>query len=198
MKNLLLFTAILALLSFKSADTLTPQERQFGLDELTRTKEILLKSVNGLSKEQLNFKSSATSWSIAECTEHIAISESNIWGALDGCLKNPADPSKRGEVKFSDADLLKIITDRSTKRKTMEAFEPKGMTFEESVKNFTTKRDEHLEYVKTTQDDLRNRYAQMPFGTLDAFQVIIFMSAHTARHVSQIEEVKADPNFPKK
>ena len=198
MKKLLFFAAILTLVSFKSADTLTSQERQFAIDELNRTKENLLNSIKGLSKEQLNFKSSPTSWSIAECTEHLAISETNIWGALDGCLKTPADPTKRSDVKFADADLLKMITDRSHKVKTMEAFEPKGATFDESVKNFTSKRDEHLAYIKNTQDDLRNRYAQMPFGTLDAYQVVIFMSGHTARHTAQIAEVKADPNFPKK
>jgi len=28
--------------------------------------------------------------------------------------------------------------------------------------------------------------------------VIIFMAGHTARHTAQIEEVKADANYPKK
>lgn len=199
MKKLLLFVAVLTLVSFKTADTtLTAEERKFALDELSRTRENLLNGIKGLSLEQLNFKSTPTSWSIAECTEHLAISENNLWGAMDGCLKQPADPAKRGEVKFGDADLLKMITDRSFKVKTMEPFEPKGASFEESVKDFTSKRDAHLEYVKTTKDDLRNHFAQMPFGTLDAYQVIIFMSGHTARHTAQIEEVKVDANYPKK
>lgn len=199
MRKLLLFVAVLSLFGFKIADIeLTDQERKFALDELTRTKENLLNSIKGLSPEQLNFKSAPTSWSIAECTEHLAISENNIWGAVDGSLKQGADPSKRSEVKVTDADLLKMITDRSFKVKTKESFEPKGATHEESVKDFTAKRDAHLEYLKTTKDDLRNHFAQMPFGTLDAYQVIIFMSGHTARHTAQIEEVKANPNYPKK
>lgn len=199
MKKLFFLAIILTFVSFKTADTtLTAQERKFGIDELTRTKENLLNSIKGLSNEQLNFKSSPTSWSIAECTEHLAISEGNIWGMLDGALKSPADPAKRSEVKVADADLLKMITDRTNKIKTSEAFEPKGATFEESVKGFTDKRDAHIDYVKNTNDDLRNRYAQLPFGPVDAFQVIIFMSGHTARHTAQIEEVKTNPNYPKK
>jgi hypothetical protein len=199
MKKLLLFVAFLSLVSFKTANIeLTDQERKFASDELTRTKENLLNSIKGLSHEQLNFKSTPASWSIAECTEHLAISENNIWGALDGALKQASDPAKRSEVKYADADLLKMITDRSFKVKTMEPFEPKGKGLAECVKDFTTLRDTHLEYVKTTKDDLRNHFAQMPFGTLDAFQVIIFMSGHTARHTAQIEEVKADANYPKK
>ncbi len=52
--------------------------------------------------------------------------------------------------------------------------------------------------MATTEDDLRNHYAKFPFGVMDSYQVLLFMSAHTERHIYQIEEVKADPNLPKK
>jgi hypothetical protein len=199
MKKLLLFLAVFTLISFRVADTsLTAEERKFAVDELTKTKENLLKSLKGLSEAQLNFKSSPESWSIAECAEHLAISENNLWGIVDGCLKQPADPSRRSEVKVTDADVLKMIADRTNKVKTNEMFEPKGATHAESVKDFTAKRDAHIEFVKTTQEDLRNRYHAFPFGTMDAYQVIMFLSAHTTRHTAQIEEVKTNPNYPKK
>jgi hypothetical protein len=38
---------------------------------------------------------------------------------------------------------------------------------------------------------------QMPFGTLDCYQLSLMMAAHTERHRKQMEEVKANPNFPK-
>lgn len=199
MKKLLFFALILTLVSFKTADTqLTADERKFAMDELNKTKENFLKSLKGLSKEQLNFKSTPTSWSIAECAEHIAISEGNLWGALEGALKSPADPARRGEVKSTDTDVLNMISSRANKVKTQEAFEPKGATVEESIKTFTTKRDAHKDFVKDTKEDLRNRYVVFPWVTLDSYQLILFMSGHTARHTAQIEEVKADPNYPKK
>ena len=34
--------------------------------------------------------------------------------------------------------------------------------------------------------------------TIDAYQWLLLLAAHSARHTAQIEEVKADPNFPKK
>ncbi len=38
-----------------------------------------------------------------------------------------------------------------------------------------------------------------PLGRkLDAYQWVLLISAHCERHMKQIEEVKADPNFPKK
>jgi len=35
------------------------------------------------------------------------------------------------------------------------------------------------------------------FGLLDGYPWLLLLSAHRARHSEQIEEVKADPNFPK-
>ena len=201
MKKLILSFAVLALISFKTADTtLSAEERKIAIDQLTQSKEHLLKSIKGLSTDQLNFKASPTSWSIAECTEHIAISEGMIWGMVDGALKQPADPSKRGEVKMSDAQITGMITDRTNKVKTSEMFEPTGKfgSHDGAVKEFVVKRDSHMEFVKTTTDDLRNRYSQLPFGTIDGFQVILFMAAHSERHTKQVEEVIANANFPKK
>jgi len=64
--------------------------------------------------------------------------------------KNPADASKRNEVKMSDKDVLKMITDRTQKVKTNERFAPSGKfgSIEGPLKEYTTLRDAHIEYVK--------------------------------------------------
>jgi hypothetical protein len=36
-----------------------------------------------------------------------------------------------------------------------------------------------------------------PVGKMDGYEFILFIAAHSERHVKQINEVKADPNFPK-
>lgn len=200
MKKILLPMLMLAMVSFSSSDTkLTKAERKLAATEMKGTSKHLVKSVKGLSDAQLNFKSSPNSWSIAECTEHITISENTIFGMLEGALKTAADPSKRADVKMTDEQLLKMIVDRSNKVKTSEAFEPSGKfgNHEATLNAFLEKRKANIKFVKTTEEDLRNRYQQVPFGTIDAFQILLFMSAHTERHVLQIEEVKADANFPK-
>jgi hypothetical protein len=33
---------------------------------------------------------------------------------------------------------------------------------------------------------------------LDGYEWVLFISAHSERHTKQIDEVKADPTFPKK
>ena len=102
------------------------------------------------------------------------------------------------KVKVTDEGLIAMIEDRSNKVKTGEPFEPSGKygSFEETVEEFKTKRKEHIGFVKNTQDDLRNRYQQLPFGTIDAYQILLFMSGHTERHIKQMEEVLDDEDFP--
>jgi DinB superfamily len=196
------FPALLLLLCFGftvKSTSLTKAERKFAAGHLKDTKKHLLKAIKGLSAAQLNFKASPDSWSITECTEHIAISENMLFGMFDGVLKTTPDPAKRGDVKMTDEQVIALITDRSNKVQTQEPFKPTGKfgSHEGAVTEFVTKRDEHIKRIKKIQDDLRNRYQQLPFGIIDGYQVILFISAHTERHIKQIEEVKAHPNFPK-
>jgi len=49
-----------------------------------------------------------------------------------------------------------------------------------------------------TQDDLKEHFITHPvFGTMDLYQGFILLAAHSERHTMQIEEVMANPDFPK-
>lgn len=178
--------------------TISKDERAKALDHLKQTNSELLKTVKGLSKEQLNYKPSDDAWSIAECMEHIAISENSIFGIVTMTLANEPDPSKRREVNFSDEQMLGFIESREQKVKTRTEFEPtqKYGGFEGSLEEFEMRRKANMKYVKTSNDDLRNRYFDFPFGKVDAYQVILFMSGHTKRHTDQIKEVMASDGYP--
>ncbi|EAR03059.1 DinB family protein [Maribacter sp. HTCC2170] len=200
MKKIILPIVLLSLVSFGVITSgITNEEREMTVAELTKTQERFTNTVEGLNEMQLNFKPNPESWSVAECVEHLAISEGMIGGMLEGALKTAADPSKRDSVKITDEKLLGMVSSREKKVKTGEAFEPSGKygSHAETVQAFIKKRGEHIEYIKTTNDDLRNHYSQSPVGTMDGVQILLFMSGHTERHVAQMEEVIAHENFPK-
>jgi uncharacterized damage-inducible protein DinB len=183
------------------AKTLTQQDRDFAVASMQRTRKLFLDSVAGLSADQWNFKAGPDRWSIAECAEHIALSEDFISGlAKNQIMKTPATPEKRSEVKVTDQEILDKTPDRSQKFKAPEPIAPKK-TFAEpdqAVTHFKDSRDKNIEYIETTQDDLRDHFFTHPaFGPLDAYQWLLLLSAHTERHTLQILEVKADPKFPK-
>ena len=199
MKKLKISVLILALVGFAFNDAkLTDAERQKAAEHLSATKAKLLLEVEGLSEAQLNYKPSPESWSIAECVEHIAISENMIFDMATGSVTQMADASAPTEASMTDDELLGMITDRSHKVKTSEPFEPSGKfgSYEETLEEFLTKRNMHIDYILHTDDDLRDHFSQLPFGNADAYQIVLFMSGHTERHTAQIEEVKADPGFP--
>lgn len=179
--------------------TITDAERKFLVDFMTQSKERLLKDVKGLTPAQLNFKPDATRWSVAECVEHIALTENtNMTRVTDG-LKTTPDASNRSKVTMTDDALLKRYTDRSDKRKTSEALTPNSRfgSYEAALKEFVGKRDANIEFTKSTREDLRNRLTTYSFGTLDLYQCLIAMIGHSERHIVQLEEVMADPKFPK-
>ena len=201
MKKIILPLVVLTLVGFGIVnEKLTEEDREFAITEMTQSRDYLFDTLEGLSQEQLDFKTDETSWSIAECLEHITISETMIQGMLKGALKTPADPSRRPEVKMPDDALLGMIKSREKKVKTGEAFEPSGKygSVAETLEAFKSKREEHIAYVKDTDDDLRNHYTESPLGIMDGLQVLLFMSGHTERHTKQMEEIMAHPDFPEK
>jgi hypothetical protein len=105
-------------------------------------------------------------------------------------------------VKGKDELILKIMQDRTHKATAPEPIDPtkRPMSYEDSVKLFLENRAKTIDYMKTTQDNLRDHFYDHPvpaIGTLDAYQWVLLISGHTRRHTAQILEVKADPNFPK-
>ncbi len=166
------------------------------------TRKKFLESIEGLSEEQWMFKSAPDRWSVAEVAEHIALTEQMLTGVvMEKIMKSPAAPEKMGETKGKEAIIMEKIPDRSTKAQAPEMLKPTGRwkTQAELVKDFQASRDTAINYIKTTQDDMRAHiYPHPVLKDLDAYQWMLFIAAHTARHTAQINEVKADPNFPKK
>jgi hypothetical protein len=180
---------------------LTPQEREDAIKQFETTRDNFLKSISGLSEKQWAFKPAPDRWSVAEVAEHITVSESTLGGLVQNkIMQSPAAPEKREQVKGKDELILTKVPDRSHKAQAPEFLRPTGRwaTEAELIKAFDDARAANIHYIDTTNDDLRDHFFDHPaFGTLDGYQWLLLISAHSARHTEQIEEVKADPNFPK-
>jgi hypothetical protein len=179
---------------------MTDSERAFLLDQLEQTKKDMLASINGLTAAQWKFKSAPNVWSVAECAEHIALAEDFIGGLAQQLLKTPAVDRPATSNSETDHKMVVMIGDRSHKATAPEPIVPTGKfaTPEDAAREFTERRDRTIAYVKATNDDLRVHVTtQGPLGTMDAYQVLILVAAHSGRHTAQIREVEANPGFPK-
>lgn len=194
----LIATALLAFLSIPLlAESTTEREKL--VQELERTRAKFLKSVQGLSEAQWSFKAAPERWSIAECAEHIAASEPFFRAAIAKSMEAPASEEMLKQGVRKDEMVAKFIVDRSKKFKAPEPLVPSNR-FESPAAAVESFKKERAETIRLAggDADLRSYASQHPgFGPLDAYGWVLFLSGHSERHTLQIDEVKADPGFPK-
>jgi hypothetical protein len=190
---------VLLLATAVSAQEVTQAERDRALQYLDSTKANLLEATKGLSDAQWNFKPAPDRWSVAQVMEHIAVSEDFI---RDNLVKEKVMVSPQGEpdrdVKKIDEAVVMMIPDRTHKVQAQAPVLPRNRfgSPQESLKHFLESRAMTEKYLKTTAG-LRDHVMDGPVGNMDGYEFILFIAAHSERHTKQIEEVKADPNFPK-
>lgn len=199
-RSLLTLLVITGLAGTINSNSVSKEERKYAVNLMKDTYKDAVRATKGLSEEQLNFKAAPDKWSVKDCMYHIAATEKGLWGMLEGAMKGPANPEKRSEIKVTDDQFVKMMEDRTTKFKTSENFEPKNIpykTLDEALDDFKENRTAHIKYMKTSTEDLRNHVVQMPFGSIDCYQLYLMIGAHCNRHTQQMNEVKADAAFPK-
>ncbi len=187
--------------SASASASLSDSDREAAVKYMEETRSAFLTSIQGLSDAQYRYKPAPDRWSVAEVAEHIAVSEDTLFGMInEKMLKQPAPKELLAQVNPDDARLRTQVTDRTTKRQAPEMLKPSGrFASAEAVKQaFNQSRDKTVAFAKTTPLNLRSYAGPHPIlGPLDGYQWLILLSAHTARHTAQIEEVKADPRFPR-
>lgn len=181
-----------------SAEPLNQGQRDRAMSILHSSQKLFLDSLAGLSDAQWSFKPDDTTWSIAECAEHIAVSEETIFGLVGKIMAQPVAPDKKALTP--DETLIKLVTDRSQKAQAPEFLKPthRWPTREALVSHFRQKRAGTISYVETTKDELRSHFGPHPLlKELDAYQWILLIAAHSERHTLQINEVKTHAKYPK-
>lgn len=192
---LLLMTGAVA----ASAQEVSQAEKDRALQYLETTKKNVLEATKGLSEAQWNFKAGPDRWSVAQVMEHIAAAEDFIRGIVkEKVMMAPAGEPGR-DLKKTDEAVVAMVPDRTTKVQAPEPLVPTNRfgSPEASIKHFVESRAATEDFLKTTPG-LRDHVTDSPLGKLDGYEFMLFIAAHSERHTKQINEVKADPNFPKK
>ncbi|MBS1574470.1 MAG: DinB family protein [Bacteroidetes bacterium] len=178
--------------------SISGKERRIALNLMKNSKSDVLLSLKGLSEKQLDFKIAPDKWSAKECMYHIAVSENELWGWLQTALNAPANPEKRSEVKLTDEQLIQLMEDRSHKMKTNVSLEPQNTSyksFDDAVNDFKKQRTKHIEYLRSTTEDLRDHIIKTPIGWVDCYQLCLMIASHSNRHMQQINETKEEASL---
>ncbi|MET0637204.1 MAG: DinB family protein [Chitinophagaceae bacterium] len=196
---LLALLVITGLAGTFSDKTLTKEERKNIVTDFKETRGKIIVAADGLSEAQLNYKPEEGAWSISECLSHIALSEQGIWSMLEGSMKGPANPEMRDSIKVTDAQLVAMVKDRTTKRKNPEFLDPSKASWKDAkgaIAEFKKHRNDHIKYARTTTEDLRNHIVPFVGTHVDGYQVLLLINAHSERHYQQIVAIRSSPGFP--
>ncbi|HEU4886891.1 MAG TPA: DinB family protein [Thermoanaerobaculia bacterium] len=182
-----------------AADAVPNAEQEKLVQHLQRTGEKFLKSVDGLSEAQWNFKAAPDKWSIAQCAEHIAAAETLIRGAVEKGLTTPLEAGQPVAELVKDDLVTTMVVDRSKKFSAPEPLVPTDRfgSPAAAVDAFRKERDETIKLAKGDMNFRAHAVKHPGFGMLDTYGWMLFLSAHSERHTLQIEEVKAHADYPK-
>src|SRR6185503_13044343 len=189
MRKLTLVLALTAVLPLRAAAPISPQDRDALVKDLEHSRMVLLDAIADVKTDaQWNYKPGPDRWSVGECVAHI----------IAAALKAPALPIAQ-QSTAGDAVIVKMIRDRTTKFQAPAAIEPTGKVVPkaQAIKDFEAARARSLQYVRTTQDPLREHGAGTPPNITTAYQLVLMMSGHTERHTAQLLEVKASAAYPR-
>ena len=199
--SLMLTSALVILAAVQAPAQVSSADKARLVDLLQRTQQEIVNESNGLSSEQLAFKAAPERWSIAEVLEHIVLAENLIFDLTTQVLKTTPQPAKKDGKKQqeNDALILKVILDRSAKFQAPEPLKPTHQwpTGAALIEEFNKRRGRTIEFVRTTELDLRSYFRDSPLmKDMDGYQWLLFLNAHSQRHLAQLREVKASPGFP--
>ena len=171
---------------------ITELERQRLVAHMQMTASWLEDEVSRLSAAQAAFRPSATSWTILEVLDHLV-----VVGPIYRQDLQDAKPVAGRAGMMNDIDVLWYGIDRTFRETALKTEEPSRTLrdVQSGVMAYRTQHARLLEYVRTTTDDLRSRLVERQ--NCDAYQWALLISTHEQRHVLQIREIKAHPNYPK-
>ncbi len=173
MKKLTIFLVLLLTAGDAFSQQQAGMNKQELLEYFDQTFANIQTEIEGLNAEQLKFSPGEGRWSVSQCLD---------------------------SVKITDRDIIMAVTDRSHKAKAENELTdaPVYSSPREALSALESSRKIIKDFIgKYTEEELRNKVIKWPVGYADAFQGLLFIAAHAARHTEQMKEVKSDPSFPK-
>ncbi|NIR45472.1 MAG: DinB family protein [Gemmatimonadetes bacterium] len=200
MRSASIAVALLFIPAITSAQTLSDAERQALLASLEKTDAQLVQVVESLTPEAWAFKPAEDRWSVAEVAEHILLAEQLFKQVIKGPLIESRPPDDMSTAGSRSDEIRNLMLDRSQKLQAPDPLRPTGRwpTRAEFLAAWQPERAATLEWVETTDADLHGHaYELPPLGVMNGQEWMTFMASHCERHMMQIEEVMAHPDFPR-
>ena len=175
------------------------------LSELKRTAEDASETFGVLSAEQLNWKPGEKSWSIAQCLDHLILTNEQFYPEFEklasGTRKNTFWQNYSPLSGFFGRFLVKAVTEDSKKAKApSRSIVPPSDLPADIVEKFEKNIREVNEKILACADNDRSKVvvsspfmAAITYKLDDAYSVLV---EHTKRHIRQAKRVMQSDGFP--
>ena len=181
---------------------MTPDERAKAVKAMHDSQNELLSYIEKLSDEQWNFRPVPFKWTVGETAEHIALAEGLLFSAMERAIATPVNPDWETKTANKEAILDNLLAGRKGKANSPEPIQPhkRKVSRAEIMTLLKDGRAKTLKFTETTDVPLKAHTLEHPFpvfGTLNAYQWLLYIPAHNLRHNKQIAEIISNPVFPK-
>jgi hypothetical protein len=159
-----------------------------------------------LSEKQLNRKPNENDWSIAQCIEHLIITNDlyfeNIQKLADGTHRNNIFSYIPVAPLFTALVMKKVLSpDWRKKMKTLKMFKPSQSDISENIlKEFATNQQRFISLMEATKAmDVRKIKVAEPISIavnlrlIDAFEILL---VHEKRHFQQAQRILEIEELP--
>jgi uncharacterized damage-inducible protein DinB len=170
-------------------------------------KEKVIAEFTNLTTAQFNWKSSADSWSIAQCLQHLVVSDSAYFPDLNRIVNGNYKMSCWQRYSPLSKKFGQILKNQLQEQATKKMTAPKkirptaGKMNLDLIEDYCKNLDDFLDYIsKCTAVDIDKIIISSPITSIityslrDAFR---FLIQHEHRHINQAIRVKANEKFPK-
>jgi len=200
MKSLAWLSLLACLPAFAADPHMSAEERTQVLKWLDESHKEFFASIDSASDAQWKWKPAPERWSVGETAEHIVLAEAMLYDFVKQAMAAPPNPAWEEKTKGKTEFIVRVMPSREGKAQAPEPIVPRsGLTKAQVQERFEKQRAAIVKFATETQLALKEHTADHPFpifGTLNAYQWLIYVPLHTLRHDKQIAEVKATPGYP--
>jgi hypothetical protein len=179
---------------------ISTDERRQVLQWVDESHQEFLEAISGVSDTQWAWKAASDRWSVGETAEHIVLAERLLFNSVRKAVATPPNPAWHEQTEGKTEFLILVMPSRQGKAFAPEPIVPhEALTCAQVISRFETQRLEIRTFAGETQIALKEHTAVHPFpifGTLNAYQWLIYVPLHTIRHAKQIADVKRTPGYP--
>lgn len=169
-----------------------------------RVRERLLGMIADITEADESLPTENGEWTVAKMIEHLAVVENSMIRICAKLLSKAKEKglSAKGEVAVSPHFISAAakVNEEGTKLQAPDIVQPKGgQPVSESIAAFTENRKQ-LESIRSLFDEADASAFTFPhpaFGDLNAFDWLVLIGGHEARHTTQIKKILAKKDAAK-